>query len=161
MFKTLRKYCKANKNLPTEGLQWPTHQPVIQTVIRTGNTFCKSTYCVAYTNIVETSSTAGRDNNILCLLMYSLSGLYQAVLISSEHYYISHYQHLCRQNEEELQEALWTVRYKSLMGVNARDLFPWAQYCRNKCPVTVLWHKSLFHLLYLDCAARGTTEALG
>lgn len=46
------------------------HQPVIQTIIRTGNTFYKSTYCVAYTNIMETSSMASRDNDILCLLRY-------------------------------------------------------------------------------------------
>ena len=45
---------------------------------------------------------AGRDNNILFLLLYSPSGLYQAGLITGEHYYSSHYQNLCKQNEEEL-----------------------------------------------------------
>jgi hypothetical protein len=141
------------------------HQPVIQTIIRKGHTFCKSTYCVAYTNTVETNSMASRDNNILCLLLYSPSGLYQAGIITSEHYYSSHYQHLCKQNEKKLREAHWTVWYNSLMGiqmgVNARDLLPWAQYCRNKCPVTILWHRYLFHLLHLVCVVRGTTEALG
>jgi len=32
---------------------------------------------------------AGRDNNILCLLLYSPSGLYQAGLVTSKHYYSS------------------------------------------------------------------------
>jgi len=104
---------------------------------------------------------ASRDNNILCLLLHSPSGLYRAGIITGEHYHSSHYQHLCEQNEEELREAHWMVWYNSLMRVNARDLFPWAQYCRNKCPVTILWYKNLFHLLHLVCAARGTTEVLG
>jgi hypothetical protein len=61
---------------------------------------------------------AGRDNNnILLLLLYSPtvpSGLYKAALITSEHYYSSHYQHLCKHNEQEYKEAHWMVQYNSL-----------------------------------------------